>query len=336
MAELERRLDELKAQSATRPTIDRARLLQLAHDLPAAWNAASADTRTKQRLIHILIREIVCDLDDASNEAVLLIHWTGGRHTEVRVPRVRTGRYPADRVPTAVDALRKLAGHWPDREIGGLSLSEAKTRIVHIGDGFNFLGFNIRRFPNGKLLTQPQKEKATAHRRRLSQFLRAHRQLPTAEVIRALAPVIRGWCNYYRHGVSKRIFSGSRPNEELLKVPHLRRLAVLAGPKNPFLQPSYVAFHGRPADAGPVVEIATPVCPFSAAHHLTSQAVPSAQQHRFGDTCRKSAPFRDGYCPIRPITGRPSLSPASSTPWPVSLPCGRATTRRWGPWGLPS
>jgi RNA-directed DNA polymerase len=89
----------------------------------------------------------------------------------------------------------------------GLSLSEAKTRIVHIGDGFNFLGFNIRRFPNGKLLTQPQKEKATAHRRRLSQFLRAHRQLPTAEVIRALAPVIRGWCNYYRHGVSKRIFS---------------------------------------------------------------------------------------------------------------------------------
>jgi RNA-directed DNA polymerase len=89
----------------------------------------------------------------------------------------------------------------------GLSLSEAKTRIVHISDGFNFLGFNIRRFPNGKLLTQPQMEKVIAHRRRLSQFLRAHRQLPTAEVIRALAPVIRGWCNYYRHGVSKRIFS---------------------------------------------------------------------------------------------------------------------------------
>ena len=89
----------------------------------------------------------------------------------------------------------------------GLSLSEAKTRIVHIGDGFNFLGFNIRRFPNGKLLTQPQKEKVIAYRQRLSQFLRAHRQLPTAEVIRALAPVIRGWCNYYRHGVSKRTFS---------------------------------------------------------------------------------------------------------------------------------
>jgi DNA invertase Pin-like site-specific DNA recombinase len=131
VAECERRLDELKAQLATRPRIDRERLLQLAHDLPAAWNAASADSRTRQRLIHVLIREIICDLDDASNEAVLLIHWTGGRHTEVRVPRVRSGRYPADRVPPAVDALRKLAGHWPDREIA-VSLNRMRCRT---GDG---------------------------------------------------------------------------------------------------------------------------------------------------------------------------------------------------------
>ena len=131
VAELERRLEDLRAQSATRPKIDRARLLQLAHDLPAAWNAPSADTRTKQRLIHILIQEIVCDLDDATNEAVLLIHWTGGRHTEVRVPRVKTGRYPADRAPTAVDALRKLAGHWPDRELA-VSLNRMRCKT---GDG---------------------------------------------------------------------------------------------------------------------------------------------------------------------------------------------------------
>jgi DNA invertase Pin-like site-specific DNA recombinase len=131
VAELGRRIDELKAKWATRPKIDRARLLQLAHDLPAAWNAPSADTRTKQRLIHILIQEIVCDLDDATNEAVLLIHWTGGRHTEVRVPRVRTGRYPADRAPTAVDALRKLAGHWPDRELA-VSLNRMRCKT---GDG---------------------------------------------------------------------------------------------------------------------------------------------------------------------------------------------------------
>jgi len=64
-----------------------------------------------------VIQEIVCNLDDATNEAVLLIHWTGGRHSEVRVARVKSGHYPADRAPSAVEALRTMAGHWPDREL---------------------------------------------------------------------------------------------------------------------------------------------------------------------------------------------------------------------------
>ena len=127
VAALERRVEELSAMSASRPKIDRARLLQLAHDLPAAWNAPSTDTPTKQRLIHILVQEIVCDLDDAANEAVLLIHWTGGRHTEVRVPRVKTGRYPSDMAPTAVEVIRKLAGHWPDRELA-VSLNRMRCK----------------------------------------------------------------------------------------------------------------------------------------------------------------------------------------------------------------
>jgi DNA invertase Pin-like site-specific DNA recombinase len=131
VADLERRIQDLRARVAAHPKIDRARLLQLAHDLPTAWNSPSADTRTKQRLIHILVQEIVCELDDTTNEAVLLIHWTGGRHSEVRVPRVRTGRYPADRVPAAVDAMRQLAGHWPDREIA-VSLNRMRCKT---GDG---------------------------------------------------------------------------------------------------------------------------------------------------------------------------------------------------------
>ena len=90
VVEIERRIEELRATAAARPKIDRAALMRLAHDLPAAWNAPTTDTRTKQRLIHILIQEIVCNLDDAANEVVLLIHWTGGRHSELRVPRVKT------------------------------------------------------------------------------------------------------------------------------------------------------------------------------------------------------------------------------------------------------
>ena len=127
VGELECKLEDLLAVSAESPRIDRALLLQLARDLPAAWNAPSTDTRTKQRLIHILVQEIVFDVDDDANEAVLLIHWTGGRHTVVRVPRVKTGRYPGDIAPSAVDALRKLAGHWPDRELA-VSLNRMRCK----------------------------------------------------------------------------------------------------------------------------------------------------------------------------------------------------------------
>jgi len=140
VAGLERRIEELSTMSAARPGIDRARLLQLAHDLPAAWNAPSTDTRTKQRLIHILVQEVVCELDDATNEAVLLIHWTGGRHSELRVPRVKTGRYPADMAPAAADALRRLAGHWPDRELA-VSLNRMRCKS---GDGETWTTVRVR------------------------------------------------------------------------------------------------------------------------------------------------------------------------------------------------
>ncbi|APG86958.1 transposase number 4 for insertion sequence NGRIS-4e (plasmid) [Sinorhizobium americanum CCGM7] len=137
---LERKIKELSALSAARPVIDRGRLLQLAHDLPTVWNAPSTDTRTKQRLIHILVQEIICDLDDATNEAVLLIHWTGGRHTEVRVARVKTGRYPAELAPSAVEALRKLGGHWPDRELA-VSLNRM---LCKTGDGESWTTVRVR------------------------------------------------------------------------------------------------------------------------------------------------------------------------------------------------
>lgn len=127
VAGLEQRIEDLQKAAVARPRIDRALLMQLARDLPAAWNAPSTDTRTKQRLIHILVREIVFELDEAANEAVLLIHWTGGRHTEVRVARVKTGRYPSDQAPAAVDAIRKLAGHWPDRELA-VSLNRMRCK----------------------------------------------------------------------------------------------------------------------------------------------------------------------------------------------------------------
>ena len=138
--ELECKLADLNARSVASPKIDRERLLHLARDLSVAWNATSTDTRTKQRLIHILVQEVICELDEATNEAVLLVHWTGGRHSEVRVARVKTGRYPSDMAPTAVDALRKLAGHWPDRELA-VSLNRMRCKT---NDGETWTTVRVR------------------------------------------------------------------------------------------------------------------------------------------------------------------------------------------------
>jgi excisionase family DNA binding protein len=117
VADLEDRIAQHDAAVARSPKVDRAALMALARDLPATWNAPGTDPRTKQRITHILIREVVLDRDDATNEAIVAIHWNGGRHTELRVSRVRTGRYPADRQPSPVEVIRRLGGQWPDREV---------------------------------------------------------------------------------------------------------------------------------------------------------------------------------------------------------------------------
>ncbi len=117
VAHLEERITRHDANAASRPRVDRTALMALARDLPSAWNALGTDARTKQRITHILIHEVVLDLDDATNEAVVIVHWNGGRHTELRVPRVRTGRYPADRHQSPVEVIRKLGGQWPDRDV---------------------------------------------------------------------------------------------------------------------------------------------------------------------------------------------------------------------------
>ena len=114
VAELEQPLNKLDAEASARPRIEKETLLRLAYDLPAAWNAPTTDPRTRQRLTRILIEEVVIDLDDKRNEAIVTVHWVGGRHTELRVARIRTGRYPEDRKPNAVEVMRKLGGQWPD------------------------------------------------------------------------------------------------------------------------------------------------------------------------------------------------------------------------------
>ena len=127
VAQIERRVADLRAQAASRPKVDREALMRLAHDLPAAWNAPTADARTRQRLTHVLVQEVAIDLDKAANEAVVVIHWVGERHTEVRVARVKAGRYPVDPTRCPVEVIRRLAPEWPDRDIA-VTLNRMRCR----------------------------------------------------------------------------------------------------------------------------------------------------------------------------------------------------------------
>ena len=89
----------------------------------------------------------------------------------------------------------------------GLALAEEKTRIVHIDQGFDFLGFSIRKY-NGKLLIKPAKSSIAAVKDKVRGIFRVGASLPQDALIRRLNPVIRGWGNYYRHAVSKEVFDG--------------------------------------------------------------------------------------------------------------------------------
>lgn len=140
VAQLEQRLARMDEDAASRPVIDREGLLSLAHDLPAAWNAPGATMRTKQRLTRILIQEVVVDLDDAAHEAVVTVHWTGGRHTEIRVARTRTGRYPDDRHPSPVEVIRKLGGQWPDKDLA-VTMNRMRCKS---GDGESWTTVRVR------------------------------------------------------------------------------------------------------------------------------------------------------------------------------------------------
>ena len=102
------------------------------------------------------------------------------------------------------EQVRARLAEW--LEPRGLAFSEAKTRIVHLSQGFDFLGFSIRRYPNGKLLTKPSKEAMRRIRERLSAEAVALRGANADALIARLNPIITGWAAYYRIGVSKHAF----------------------------------------------------------------------------------------------------------------------------------
>ena len=96
---------------------DLSMLTRLAADLPAVWNDSSTPTGLKQRIVRILIREIVADVDESRAEIVLVIHWAGGRHSELRVAKNKVGHHGRATEDSTVEIVRRMAGRWPDEQI---------------------------------------------------------------------------------------------------------------------------------------------------------------------------------------------------------------------------
>ena len=88
----------------------------------------------------------------------------------------------------------------------GLELSQSKTLITHINDGFDFLGCNIRKYKD-KLLIKPSKNNIEKFLLNIREAIRNNRASKQEDLIRQLNPKIIGWCNYHRFNVSKKSFS---------------------------------------------------------------------------------------------------------------------------------
>jgi RNA-directed DNA polymerase len=142
---------------------------------------------------------------------------TRGARRRAGVPVMRLVRY-ADDLVIMVAGARHDAEAVGDEVAAvlapmGLRLSEEKTRVRHIDEGFDFLGWRIqRRARRGRIgerafYTSPSKAALAAIVDKVRRLIRRGRHRTLADLLRRLNPVLRGWCNYFRHGVSQRTFS---------------------------------------------------------------------------------------------------------------------------------
>jgi DNA invertase Pin-like site-specific DNA recombinase len=142
-----RRLKEcetrLLASSASKPeTVDRDALLSLAADLEAVWKSPSSEMRTKQRLVRALIEEIVVDVDDQKRECMLVIHWRGGQHSEVRLRKPQPGEHLMRNPVEVDDVIRQMGARWPDEHIAAtLNRMGSKTPFGHTWSAKRVAGY---------------------------------------------------------------------------------------------------------------------------------------------------------------------------------------------------
>ena len=101
------------------------------------WSAPTTDARLKKRMVRTIIHEVVADIDDDAAEIVLAIHWVGGVHTELRLPRPRQRNCTSADI---IDAVRQLVLIVDDDLIAGAygrprHRGECEPSVAHLASG---------------------------------------------------------------------------------------------------------------------------------------------------------------------------------------------------------
>ncbi|MGH8525012.1 MAG: helix-turn-helix domain-containing protein, partial [Gammaproteobacteria bacterium] len=120
VAELQTRIDKYIAETPAVTPAGAADFISLAADLKVIWRDLTTDVPLKKRIVRELIREVIADVDATGGEIILMVHWAGGVHTELRVPRRRRGQQRKSTAPEIIEAVRMLACKCTDDVIAGV------------------------------------------------------------------------------------------------------------------------------------------------------------------------------------------------------------------------
>ena len=143
--------------------------------------------------------------------------WTRAKRRRAGEPVMKLVRYADDFVVMVHGTRDDAEALWDEVATVlapmGLRLSEEKTRVCHIDEGFDFLGWRIqRRDQRGRtaktaIYTYPSKKSLASIIGKIRSLTARAKHRTLSDLLRRLNPVLRGWCTYFRHGVSKRTFS---------------------------------------------------------------------------------------------------------------------------------
>jgi DNA invertase Pin-like site-specific DNA recombinase len=109
VADVERQLDELQHEQTVVSPEQRAELLALGRDLPALWHHPDASPELKKRILRTVVREIVIDNSKDGAEHLLVMHWQGGVHTELKIKRNRPGQHRRVTDTNVIDLICEMS-----------------------------------------------------------------------------------------------------------------------------------------------------------------------------------------------------------------------------------